>query len=313
MPTPAAHRLWPAPAKLNLTLRVLGRRADGYHRLQTVFQFLDHGDQIRIEPRSEGAVRRRSCLPGVPEEADLVVRAARLLQSATGCRAGADIWVDKRLPLGGGLGGGSSNAATVLVALNQLWGTGLSSAELADLGLTLGADVPVFVHGRAAWGEGVGEELTPVELPEPWYLVLVPDCSVSTASVFSDPDLTRDSAPITITDFVAGDGRNDCRPVVERRYPEVAAGLAWLARHGQARLTGTGACVFTALADEQRARRALAEVPPRFGAFVARGRNRSPLFDQDRGDRSAPAEPSIPAGIDETPSCPSRHWGVAKR
>lgn len=279
MPQAAARRLWPAPAKLNLMLRVLGRRADGYHRLQTVFQFLDHADRIRIEPRTDDAVHRRSALAGVAEEADLVVRAARRLQQATSCRQGADIWVDKRLPMGGGVGGGSSDAATVLVALNQLWGTGLSPAELADLGLTLGADVPVFVHGRAAWGEGVGETLTPVELPEPWYLVLVPRCEVATGAVFSDPDLTRDSAPIRIADFLAGDDRNDCRAVVERRYPEVAAALTWLSAIGRARLTGTGACVFTAVADEQGARRALAEVPDRFGAFVARGRNRSPLFD----------------------------------
>jgi 4-diphosphocytidyl-2-C-methyl-D-erythritol kinase len=279
MPHSAARRQWPAPAKLNLMLRVLGRRPDGYHRLQTVFQFLDHADQIRIEPRADTAVHRRSALAGVPEEADLVVRGARLLQRATGCHQGADIWVDKRLPMGGGLGGGSSDAATVLVALNAIWGTGLSPDELADLGLALGADVPVFVHGRAAWGEGVGEALTPIELSEPWYLVLVPQCPIATGAVFSDPDLTRDSAPITIADFLAGDDGNDCRAVVERRYPEVAAALEWLSGRGRARLTGTGACVFAAFADEQRARAALGEVPDRFGAFVARGCNRSPLFD----------------------------------
>lgn len=280
MPHPAARRLWPAPAKLNLMLRVLGRRADGYHRLQTVFQFLDHADQIRIEPRSDGAVHRRTALPGVPEEADLVVRAARCLQQATGCRQGVDLWVDKRLPMGGGVGGGSSDAATVLVALNQLWDTGLSPAELAHLGLTLGADVPVFVHGRAAWAEGVGEALTPIELPEPWYLVLVPRCAVATAAVFSDPDLTRDSAPITIADFLAGDDRNDCLAVVERDYPEVAAALRWLSGFGRARLTGTGACVFAAFADEGAARAARSQLPARFGGFVARGRNRSPLIDE---------------------------------
>jgi 4-diphosphocytidyl-2-C-methyl-D-erythritol kinase len=280
MPHPAARRLWPAPAKLNLMLRVLGRRADGYHRLQTVFQFLDHADQIRIEPRSDGAVHRRTALPGVPEEADLVVRAARCLQQATGCRQGVDLWVDKHLPMGGGVGGGSSDAATVLVALNQLWDTGLSPAELAHLGLTLGADVPVFVHGRAAWAEGVGEALTPIELPEPWYLVLVPRCAVATAAVFSDPDLTRDSAPITIADFLAGDDRNDCLAVVERDYPEVAAALRWLSGFGRARLTGTGACVFAAFADEGAARAARCQLPAPFGGFVARGRNRSPLIDE---------------------------------
>jgi 4-diphosphocytidyl-2-C-methyl-D-erythritol kinase len=271
---------WPAPAKLNLMLRVLGRRPDGYHRLQTVFQFLDRADLLYFEPRRDGRIRRVSALAGVPEEADLVVRAARLLQESTGCPLGADIRVDKRLPMGGGLGGGSSDAGTTLMALDSLWGTGLGRDGLMALGLSLGADVPVFILGRAAWGEGVGEQLTPIELPRPWYLILVPDSQVSTAAVFSDPELTRNSPSITIADFLAGEQRNDCVPVVRRRYPEVAAALAWLADFGAARLTGTGACVFAAFETEAAARAARHAVPARFSAFVARGLNRSPMLDR---------------------------------
>ena len=244
MPEQLLERPWPAPAKLNLMLRVLGRRPDGYHRLQTVFQFIDRQDRLFFEPRHDGRIRRISRLKGVPEQSDLVVRAARLLQGRVGGRLGADIRVEKRLPMGGGLGGGSSDAATTLVALNRIWDTGLTESELMDLGLTLGADVPVFVRGRAAWGEGVGEVLTPVDLPRPWYLVLVPRCAVATGAVFSDEELTRDSAPITMADFTAGDDRNDCLDVVRRRYVEVAAALDWLATVGRPRLTGTGACVF---------------------------------------------------------------------
>ena len=269
---------WPAPAKLNLTLRVLGRRSDGYHRLQTLFQFMDRGDSLFFESRADGRIRRVSDLPGVPEDADLVVRAARLLRERTGTRKGVDIRVDKCLPMGGGLGGGSSDAATTMVALNRIWGADLAKPELMALGLTLGADVPIFIHGRAAWGEGIGEKLTNVDLPQPWYLVLVPDCEVATGAVFSDQDLTRDSAPIKIADFVAGDDRNDCLEVVRRRYPPVADALDWLAAFGRPRLTGTGACVFCALASADEAGRALASVPDRFSAFVARGLNRSPLL-----------------------------------
>ena len=275
-------RPWPAPAKLNLMLRVLGRRPDGYHRLQTVFQFIDEKDLLFFEPRPDGRIRRVSTLAGVPEESDLVVRAARLLQERAGIRLGADIRVDKRLPLGGGLGGGSSNAATTLVALNRIWGAGLNRQELMDLGLTLGADVPVFVFGRAAWGEGVGEELTPLDLPEPWYLVLVPSCEIATGTVFADEKLTRNSTRVTIRDFLAGDDRNDCLVVVRRRYLEVATALDWLAGVGKPRLTGTGACVFCTFASENQARAACSAVPPRFSAFVARGMNRSPLLEVAR-------------------------------
>lgn len=276
---------WPAPAKLNLMLRILGRRADGYHRLQTVFQFLDRCDWVYLGPRRDGRIERRADIPGVPAEADLTVRAAHLLQAHTGCGLGADIQVEKRLPMGGGLGGGSSDAATTLVGLNHLWGTGLDLDTLAGLGLRLGADVPVFVRGLAAWGEGVGEDLTPVDLAEPWYLVLAPPGNVSTAAVFADPGLTRDSAPITIRDFARGDARNDCLAAVRRRYPEVAQALDWLANLGEARLTGTGGCVFAAFAERGGALAARDAAPAQLVAFVARGLNRSPLLDRHLLDR----------------------------
>ena len=278
--TSGAASTWPAPAKLNLMLRVLGRRPDGYHRLQTVFQFIDRCDLVHLAPRDDGRIERLGDLPGVPSEADLTVRAALLLQAHTGCTLGADILVDKRLPMGGGLGGGSSDAATTLVGLDQVWGTGLDLDTLAGLGLRLGADVPVFVRGLAAWAEGVGEELRPLVLAEPWYLVLTPPVSVSTAAVFADPGLTRDSAPITMQDFARGDARNDCLAVVRRRYPEVAQALDWLAERGEARLTGTGGCVFAAFAGRDAAVAVRDAAPGHLGAFVARGLNRSPLLDR---------------------------------
>jgi 4-diphosphocytidyl-2-C-methyl-D-erythritol kinase len=219
----------------------------------------------------------------VPAESDLIVRAARLLQAEASSALGADLRIDKRLPMGGGLGGGSSDAATTLVALNHLWNTGLSVDDLSALGLRLGADVPVFVRGVSAWGEGVGEHLTPIEPCEPWYLVLVPECQVATAAVFSDPDLTRNSPSITMADFISGDDRNDCLDVVCRRYPPVANALAWLSRYGKARLTGTGACVFAAFEREGEARDVLALAPGELGGFVARGMNRSPLLDRVAG------------------------------
>lgn len=268
---------WPAPAKLNLMLRIVGRRPDGYHLLQTVFQFLDRCDWLWFSPREDGVIDRPGDIAGVPAEIDLTVRAARLLQQATGSRSGATIRIVKQLPLGGGLGGGSSDAATALVALNRYWRTGLTLDELAELGLKLGADVPVFVHGRAAWAEGIGERLTPVDLDEPWFLVLTPTCHVATGAVFADPELTRNSPPITIADFMMGAGGNDCEAVVFRRYPEVAAAAAWLARHGPVRLTGTGACVFAAFPDKASAGRILDQLPLDWIGFAARGRNRSPL------------------------------------
>jgi len=260
-------------------LRILGRRTDGYHLLQTVFQFIDHCDRLYFEPRSDGQVVRRRGAPGVLPEQDLVVRAAQALKVRSGCADGVTIDVQKSLPMGGGLGGGSSNAATTLIALNRLWGLSLDTEMLAEIGLSLGADVPVFVRGRAAWAEGVGERLTEVELPEPWYLVLTPPVSVATAAVFSDPELTRNSRSVTIADFLAGAVENDCLEVVLARYPAVGDAFTWLEqRAGAARLTGTGGCVFAVFANERDARELAAEAPARFGAFAARGCNLSPLF-----------------------------------
>lgn len=272
---------WPAPAKLNRFLHITGRRPDGYHTLQSAFQFLDYCDRLDFELQMQGTVRRAEPLVGVPEDQDLTVRAARLLQQATGTRRGAVVRLHKRLPLGGGLGGGSSDAATTLVALNRLWETGLRADELAALGLQLGADVPVFVHGRSAWAEGVGERLSDIDLDEPWFAVVVPPVAVSTAAVFGDAHLTRNSAPITISDFLTGQARNDCEAVVVRRYPLVGEALQWLRRQaGEARLTGTGACVYAACADEVTARAALSALPAGWGGFAARGRNRSPLLER---------------------------------
>jgi len=270
---------WPAPAKLNLMLRITGRRSDGYHLLQTVFQFLDAGDELRFQPRKDGAIVRTGELPGVTQEQDLVVRAASLLQRESDVGLGADIELRKRLPMGAGLGGGSSDAATTLVALNQLWDVGFSIDQLAEMGLSLGADVPVFVRGEAAWGEGVGERVEPLDLPRPWFLILVPSCHVSTAKVFSDPDLTRDSPRIKIRDFLAGSVGNDCLPVVRRRYPEVGDALDWLGRFAEPRLTGTGAAIFASFEVEDVARRVCRQVPGKYRTILARGLNRSPLAE----------------------------------
>ncbi len=275
----SASTPWPAPAKLNLFLHITGRREDGYHLLQSVFQFLDHGDAITIEARSDGVIRRLNALAGVTEEQDLVIRAAQALKAAAGgASLGADIRVEKRLPMGGGLGGGSSDAATVLVALNHLWGLGLSEERLAAIGLQLGADVPVFVRGYAAWAEGVGEHLQPVELPEPWFVVIAPAVEVATAAVFGDPELTRDCPPITIRDFLEGRGTNVCEPLVRRRYPEVDEAMQWLGQYAEPRLTGTGACLFARFDDEVTAREVFSRLPEGWQGFVAQGKNRSPLM-----------------------------------
>ena len=277
-------RFWPAPAKLNLFLHILGRRADGYHELQTCFQFVDLADELTIDVRPDGRVRRLGGLAEVPEELDLCVRAARALQAAANCPLGADVRVLKRIPAGAGLGGGSSDAATTLVALNRLWNLSWPMERLAALGLGLGADVPVFVHGRAAFAEGVGERLTPLYGPlapvEGNYLILKPKVSVSTADVFRDPELTRNSPAITIHGFLATGGRNDCAPVVRRRYAEVAFALDWLSRFGDARLTGTGACVFLACETMERGREIARQAPPVFDVFLARGLNDSPLLER---------------------------------
>lgn len=268
---------WPAPAKLNLFLHVLGRRPDGYHQLQTMFQFLDYGDELSFELRRDGLITRLEGAADVPASADLVVRAAQALQAATGSTQGADIRVLKRTPMGAGLGGGSSDAATTLVALNHLWELGLSLDRLAAIGLKLGADVPVFVRGFAAWAEGVGETLTAVTLPEPWYAVLAPEVLVSTAAIFSAPELRRDHAPISFADYQRGEGINDCAPVTCAHYPEVAAALGWLSRAAPARMSGTGGAVFAAFADQRSARAAIEGIPKNWRGFVARGLNLSPL------------------------------------
>lgn len=267
----------PAPAKLNLFLHILGRRADGYHELQTLFQFLDHADELHFAPREDGQIRLHTDVPGVPHDSNLIVRAARQLQEQSGSRLGADIWLDKHLPMGGGIGGGSSDAATTLVGLNHLWQLGWDEDRLAALGLGLGADVPVFVRGRAAFAEGVGEKLTPVELEEPWFLVAVPQVFVSTAEVFSDPELTRDTAPIKVRSLLGVDGRNDCQTVVEKRYPAVRNALMLLNKFTSARLTGTGACVFGSFPNQGDADKVRRQLPATLPSFVARGRNISLL------------------------------------
>jgi 4-diphosphocytidyl-2-C-methyl-D-erythritol kinase len=272
--------VWPAPAKLNLMLRITGRRSDGYHLLQTVFQFLDLHDELIFHLQAGDGIHLTNPIEGVPENTNLCIRAAKALQQATGCERGVTIELNKRLPMGGGLGGGSSDAATTLVALNHLWGCGLEQKELRQIGLQLGADVPIFVHGQASWAEGVGEDFAPIDPPESYYLVLVPPCLVSTAEIFSQPDLTRSSPRIKIRDFLQGDSRNDCLPVVRRRHPEVAEAMDWLNQYADARLTGTGACVFAAFADEQKARSAHRALPAGVKGFVTRGINHSPLLEK---------------------------------
>lgn len=278
---------WPAPAKLNLFLHITGRRQDGYHLLQTVFQFIDLVDDIEFQLTTDGALRRSSAMPGVAEEDDLVIRAARLLQEHSGSTHGVDIKVNKRIPEGGGLGGGSSDAATTLVALNELWQTGLEPSQLAEIGLSLGADVPVFVHGRAAWAEGVGEQLSPVEPAEVYYLVIHPGCSVPTAAIFNAPDLTRNTPPITIRDFFDRGGINDCEAVVRKQYPEVNTAIDWLSQFAPTRLTGTGACVFAGFEYESSAQAVREQLPASWRGFLVRGVNRSPLQARLAEERNA--------------------------
>ena len=269
---------WPAPAKLNLMLRVVGRRSDGYHLLQTVFQFTDLCDQLFFSVRGDGAVVRSNEVTGVAPDDDLVVRAARLLQQEAGCSQGVDIRVEKHIPMGGGLGGGSSDAATTLVALNRLWKCGLDEARLRKLGLRLGADVPIFIHGHAAWAEGVGDEFREIDPNAPVYLLLSPPAHVDTGQVFRDPELTRNSHRITIRDFLAGEQGNDCLAVVRKRYPAVRQALDWLDKKADARLTGTGACVFAPCASRSEAEALLADRPEGVAGFVVQGLNRSPLL-----------------------------------
>jgi 4-diphosphocytidyl-2-C-methyl-D-erythritol kinase len=275
----ASEYVFPAPAKLNLMLQIVGRRADGYHLLQTVFRFISYSDRLTFRLRADGRIVRVNPLPGVAEDADLCVRAARALQREAGVSPGADIMLDKCLPLAGGLGGGSSDAATTLIALNRLWRIGFDRDRLARIALELGADVPVFVMGSNAFAEGVGERLQPVPLPPAWYVVLVPPVAVSTARVFSDPELKRDSNPIRISAFSAELGRNSLEPAVCRDYPEVARHLTWLRRFGDAALTGSGACVFAAFPTVRAAEKVFAELPPTLHGFVARGLDAHPLRD----------------------------------
>ncbi|HGN9371034.1 TPA: 4-(cytidine 5'-diphospho)-2-C-methyl-D-erythritol kinase [Citrobacter pasteurii] len=274
---------WPSPAKLNLFLYITGQRADGYHTLQTLFQFLDYGDEISISVRSDGQIRLLTPVDGVEHEDNLIVRAARLLMKTAAERgrlptgSGADISIHKRLPMGGGLGGGSSNAATVLVALNHLWQCGLSVDELAVMGLTLGADVPVFVRGHAAFAEGVGEVLTPVNPAEKWYLIAHPGVSIPTPVIFKDPDLPRNTPKRSIETLLKCEFGNDCEVIARKRFREVDAALSWLLEYAPSRLTGTGACVFAEFDTESRARQVLEQAPDWLKGFVAKGVNLSPL------------------------------------
>ncbi|MGO3986985.1 4-(cytidine 5'-diphospho)-2-C-methyl-D-erythritol kinase [Pseudomonas sp. SAS7] len=267
----------PAPAKLNLWLHIIGRRADGYHELETVFQFLDHGDELSFAVRDDGVIRLHTEIEAVPHDSNLIVRAARKLQEQSGSPLGADIWLTKVLPMGGGIGGGSSDAATTLLALAHLWQLDWDEDRLAALGLSLGADVPVFVRGHAAFAQGVGEQLTPVDPQEPWYVVLVPQVSVSTVEIFSHPQLTRDSLPLNMRPVPEGNSRNDCQPVVEQSYPEVRNALNSLGKFTEARLTGTGSCVFGAFPSKAEADKVLALLSATQTGFVAKGSNISML------------------------------------
>ncbi len=270
-------RVWPAPAKINLFLHVTGRRKDGFHLLQTAFQFLDYCDELVFSVTGNGHIRRSNEVKGLEADDDLCVRAARLLQQESGTTLGAGIELRKRLPMGGGLGGGSSDAATTLLALNELWGLGWDRDRLARLGLQLGADVPVFVQGHAAWAEGVGEELTPVEPETGWVVVICPEINVSTARVFADPELTRNTPAITIRDLYAGRAGNDLLAVVQRLYPKVDRTLQWLSGFGPAQLTGSGGCVFLKVSDQSQGEEILNQRPSRCCGFVAQTMNRHPI------------------------------------
>jgi 4-diphosphocytidyl-2-C-methyl-D-erythritol kinase len=270
---------YPAPAKLNLFLHVVGRRADGYHLLQSVYRFIDRSDTVHLELRDDGRVIREGDLPGVSEDDDLTIRAARLLQTHAPAGLGVSIHLEKVLPMGGGLGGGSSDAATVLLALNHLWQVNLSREVLQKMALQLGADVPVFVFGQTAFAQGVGEILHSISVPPAWYVVLMPPLQVPTAAIFAAPELTRNTPPLKIAPFSAGMGHNDLQPVVVNRYPEVARYLEWLAQFGEARMTGSGACVFASFGTEEAAHDALRQLPETMQGFVAQGLDKHPLYD----------------------------------
>ena len=267
---------WPAPGKLNLFLHITGQREDGYHLLQTMFHFFDYGDSLYFDTNNSGKLNRITEIEGVPQEQDLIIRAAKMLQQESGCSKGTDIKITKLLPMGGGIGGGSSDAATTLVALNQLWGINMNLEELAKIGIKLGADVPIFIHGRSAWAEGIGEEISYLDTTEPYYLIIKPDCSVPTAQIFSHPGLTRDSQKLKISAFRRGLG-NDCDEVVRSLYPQVAEALDWLSSFQTAELTGTGACIFAAFDNEEQAKEVASKAPAKWDTIVARGLNNSPL------------------------------------
>ena len=271
------ERRYPAPAKLNLFLHVVGRRADGYHLLQTAFRLIERCDWLRFSPRRDGEVKLAKPLPGVAEPDELSVRAAYLLKKEGGSKQGVGIEIEKNIPIGGGLGGGSSDCATTLAVLNRLWKIDLPGERLAEIALSLGADVPFFLFGGNAFAEGVGERLAPLELPSAWYVVLVPPVAVSTREIFADSELTRNSQTIKISSFSAGFGRNDLEPVVCRRHAEVAAHLEWLRRFGDARMSGSGACVFAEFATEREARSVLSRMPAQMRGFVAKGLESHPL------------------------------------
>jgi len=273
---------WPAPAKLNLFLHITGQRSDGYHELQTIFQFVDYGDALLFSPRTDGEIHRVTELLQIPENDDLMVRAAKLLQKFANTPFGVDISIKKRLPTGGGIGGGSSDAATTLHALNLIWELSLPINELANLGASLGADVPVFIHGFAAWAEGVGEKLSPIDLPEPWFVVIAPGTHVSTQELFKAPELTRDSQPITIRDYFEGRCENVFEKIVRARYSAVDEALGWLANIAQsaAKMTGTGSCVFAPVVDQQTAQDIVKNVPGKWQGFYAKACNKSPLLSR---------------------------------
>ncbi|MFL0800077.1 MAG: 4-(cytidine 5'-diphospho)-2-C-methyl-D-erythritol kinase [Agarilytica sp.] len=270
----------PSPAKLNLFLHITGQRPDGYHELQTVFQILDYGDEISFASNDSGEISISPPIPGLAIKDNLIFKAAKILQQHTGSSYGADIHLVKKLPMGGGIGGGSSNAATTLIALDHLWDTQQSLDTLAELGRQLGADIPVFVRGQSAWAEGVGEQLTPLELPTQYFVILAPKCHVSTAEVFSHKELTRDTLAITVAAFLKRGGKNDCQPLVETLFPQVRDAVEWLSRQGPTQLTGTGACVFASFPSVEAAEAVLANKPERFDGFVAKGVNQSPLHQR---------------------------------
>jgi len=272
---------WPSPAKINLFLHITGQRKDGYHLLQTAVQFLEYGDTLQFDITDQPDICLLTPIDGVSNDDNLIIRAAKKLQAIADVHQGVQISIDKQLPMGGGLGGGSSNAATTLVALNQLWKCHLPREVLAKIGLELGADVPVFIAGHASWAEGVGEKLTAIFPPEPWYVVVIPDCHVSTAKIFSSPELTRDCEPITISRFLSGQGRNIFEDVVKKNYPSVAAAYDWLARYAEPKMTGTGACLFAAFENQQQAQQLLEKLPEVWQGFVAKGCNQSLLYNND--------------------------------